>query len=288
MHDRDVEIDDSVADYFVINGMSVNGRALKLVDAPSAGMCSVDHLELWTADLTTYLRDATASLGDTSTVEFVEAGRQTFLVRGDRKQQPSRIDALGFDASLHANPICQIAMESQAPEEVLSSADDTLCAAVRAGAVEEVHLTTVPPIQLTADDHKSAGLGDTYQDAQLEMYARGTVDLANDGHPVPIAMIRSMGEATAGCGHWDLSWQWPVVTNPNGTILPSARLNGISHDAGGASARSIRYRGKTYLDGTSSSDDGFGPHFVSEITTAVPKKMCTLNPARYVVIPERH
>jgi hypothetical protein len=178
---------------------------------------------------------------------------------------------------------------------VLSAADQDLCAAVQRQEVEVITLETVEEYAVWQKPPDFArGLPGFETPSFLEgssiesvvMSARGVVDIANEGRPRSIAMVKSVGSACAGCGCWDFSWQWPVVTTKEGVPELDSPLSRAAHSAGNRITNLIRHRSRVYLDSRGWPGDG-SIHAVTAISIDGTKKMCELEPLQYVMRPPK-
>jgi hypothetical protein len=250
--------------------VTINGSPAKLVDVSDMGMCVPQYTEVWSADLHKYLgTPAGARRGSLAVIDG-----NTYMLSGDS----NRTEIIGFHSDLSSFPVCAITLQPRRPEQVSFAANAALCDAVRQGNVEDVGLSEITPIRV---DPLSLGATWNFQPVSLELFRRGPVDLANNGHVDLVAMARG-GAGPVGCAREAQILEWPVVLNEKGLPNIDAPVNRHTQDAGGEQARLIRYKGR--IDVESRSSGGWrDSHQVSEVLPDSVKRMCSFTPVRYTV-----
>ena len=268
-----------------VNAGNVDGKRANFVAVTSSHDCTaVTNYEVWSADLKQYLGSLADALGREPTgrdrPELVSIKGREVLLDAGSPSDDTEIDVLGFKHNLAPVLTCHIALEPRHLEKLLSAADPELCEAVLQGNVEEVALSAVSDQPLQRTDIQS--FVPDFELGDVAIFARGVADIANDGHPQIIAMIRSQGLAGAGCGFGNLAWEWPiVVTGDNHPDLASP-INQKTFKAGNQISRLIQFHGRIYLDGRSLPEE-HGKHTVMALLHGGVQKMCEFEPFHYVV-----
>jgi uncharacterized protein len=264
----------------------IDGKRASFVAVTSSHDCSaVTNYEVWSTDLKQYRGSIADALQreptDGDRPQLVSIKGQGILLNAGSQGGDTEIDVLGFKHNLAPVLACRVALEPRHPEKTLSAVDAELCAAVLHGDVEEVALSDLSEQPLQLIDLGALPSGFEFI-RDVEIFARGVVDIAHEGHPQTIAMIRSTGLGGAGCGFGNLAWEWPVVFTGHDRPDPSSPINQEAVKAGSQVSRLIQFRGRIYVDGHSLPEE-HGKHTVVALSKGGIQKMCEFEPFHYVV-----
>jgi hypothetical protein len=280
--------DDGDPVHIEIHNSVIESARASFVTVTSSPSCfAVTNYEVWSPDLKQYhgsiadaLRRAPTSSDRPWGVSI--KGQKLLLNFSDNGNSEEEIDVLGFKSNLAPVLACRVVLEPARPEKLLLAMDKDLCAAVQRGNVENVALDDANPWQLQRSELGKLPSGfESINSA--EIYARAVVDIAQNGHPQSIAMLRA-SIIGGGCAAAEWVWEWPVVITSDGVPDLSSPINQEAIKAGNGVSHLIRYKDRIYVDGHALARE-HGTHTVSAISKEGVKRMCVFEPFQYVVRP---
>jgi len=274
--------------FLAIGTEDINGTPLTFVEVTTGESCSAaTHIEMWSSDLKHYLgngEDALKHLADRGdNARLVRIQGKQYLIQEHYHWRPDEIEVIGFAKNLTPRLMCRVILQDSDPERIESALDHELCEAVRTDHVEEVAMNDLKGHTLSRADFGTIPLQFDERDANYEFFKAGSIDLANDGKAIAVAMARSSGESPMGCDVANLTWEWPVVLRSDGAPDRKSKLNLVSSKAGNQSSRLIQYRGKVYIDSHSLRDEKESTHTVSSISASGIQTICRFNPIQYII-----